>query len=498
MLFLKNLGNGKVNFYSSEKGERGEVVKALTFTVPNSFFMKKQGSANKKWDGKINFVDYSDFTFPITLLNFVLEHCDIVELPYTLKGFEPHPYINKTPISDKMRPYQVEAIKAVLEKQWGIIKIPTRAGKTFIASEIIRILFTDEAAKNCLFIVDTQLLFNQAVEDISNYLGKKVGTMQGENINIQPITIATIQTIQSIKRSKDKKKRETLANFLDSIDLLFVDECHEYSSLDRVAFIESLTRPKFRIFMSASPFRSEAELGNVNLQKISGQIIIDIPEQRLKEEGYLSKDMIVLISIDHSKNRSIKLKAKDTYDTYVKDTITQNSHRNGVINRIIKVCHELERKTLVLFQFKEHGASLVEHSGFANIIDGSDSLEDRTFFIKRFLKSRGGTLFASDILKKGVTLPETEIMINVAGGKEQSGIIQKKGRVLGVTKDKKRSLIIDFLDISKYFSEHSLSRLEVYEDSVGEDYIFILDSEDEDFEETLSGIIVEWFNEENE
>ena len=66
-----------------------------------------------------------------------------------------------------------KAVEAFYKKRFGIIVVPTRGGKTFIASEILRI-FLDSDDGNFLFCTDNTTLFNQAVNDIKNTLNLMV------------------------------------------------------------------------------------------------------------------------------------------------------------------------------------------------------------------------------------------------------------------------------------------------------------------------------------
>ena len=110
------------------------------------------------------------------------------------------------------------------------------------------------------------------------------------------------------------------------------------------------------------------------------------------------------------------------------------------------------------------------------------------------MKDKGGILLASDIFKKGVTLPECEVIIIVDEGLEVSSVIQKKGRTLGVTETKQRSLVIDFIDIyDVYFSEHSESRLETYVNEIGEKNVGILDVTSDDYLEKFKEWTISWF-----
>ncbi len=152
----------------------------------------------------------------------------------------------------------------------------------------------------------------------------------------------------------------------------------------------------------------------------------------------------------------------------------------------------MQLKTLGLFFNKKHGYNISKITGDP-FLTGVNDLDEREYIKKVFLDNAGGVLLASNIFNKGITLPDVEVMLNMSGGLEKSSIIQKKGRVLGTTEDKKKALIVDFIDESKYFDEHSISRIEVYEQSVGMKNIIVLDSEDDDFYPQCREFIKDWF-----
>lgn len=67
-------------------------------------------------------------------------------------------------------------------------------------------------------------------------------------------------------------------------------------------------------------------------------------------------------------------------------------------------------------------------------------------------------------------------MINVDGGLEDANTIQKKGRVLGTTATKKKSLIIDIADNYKdYLFDHAQTRYENYTSVLSEEDIDCFD-----------------------
>ena len=149
----------------------------------------------------------------------------------------------------------------------------------------------------------------------------------------------------------------------------------------------------------------------------------------------------------------------------------------------------------MLFQSIEHGEVISRRVGYP-FISGKTPQQERETRKRKFLKNRhGGTLLASDIFKKGITLPECEVIIIVDEGLEVSSVIQKKGRTLGVTATKDKSLVIDFIDIyDVYFSEHSESRLETYVSEIGEKNVGMLDVTKDDYLYTFEKWTRKWFN----
>ena len=68
-----------------------------------------------------------------------------------------------------------------------------------------------------------------------------------------------------------------------------------------------------------------------------------------------------------------------------------------------------------------------------------------------------------------------KVLIMASGGKAQTQTIQKIGRVLRITKDKREGIFYDFIDSgNKYLFKHSKQRLVLYKKE-GYDDITLLD-----------------------
>lgn len=457
-----------------------------------TFFMEgSQYSQNRYWDGNIR--HYSSNKFNIGFLHIVLEEFNKQNIQYELINFDKSCDFEFAVFHEKMRDYQIQAITNFFENKYGIIKISTRGGKTLLSAETVRIYREKHPNNHCLFLVDTLDLFEQAKTEFKEHLNIKIGEINSKNMNFEQVTIGMIQTIQRcVNSSKSSEKKTNLLNYLKKVNFVIVDEVHEYSSPKRVRIVDLMKNKDYLLSLSATPFKSTDKFASLNVMKVFGQVVFDIEEKLLIENKHLSEYIVILLDINHSNNRNIR---GNTYRDLHEEVITHNIERNHSLIMLISIVKRLKLKTLVLFSSKKHGYHISKLTGDL-FLSGDDNLNTRLEVKKQFLKGEGKVLLASDIYKKGITLPEAQVMINAAGGKEDTLIIQKKGRVLGTTIQKSKALIVDFIDnYEMYFGEHSLHRIDVYEKSVGIDNIYVIDNNDKNLISQLTEVIKHWFEE---
>lgn len=486
---ITRINNFEYSFKLSSKNGIRHVAKALTFHNPDPF----------AYSSKIEKFDKKKMTFKIGMLPTLEKYIRVHNLSYQISDYDfslPEGVEIDSRMSGKYI-HQRKAVEAFYRSRFGIIVVPTRGGKTFIASEILRI-FLDTDDGNFLFLTDNTTLFNQAVGDLQEFFqrygGIEVGEIKAGKIDTgKRVTVGMIQTVQSTlsKRCKDTKKKAALTKYLHSLKFLCVDEIHDNCSDSKLAIYKKCKRLEYQLCLSATPYRTGALVQNLKLKEWSGDVIYTITEAKLRKRKVLSDYKVFMLLVNHN---NIEYDTKvDDYDQYRKDLIFHSAYRNGVLRMVVKILRRLNLKTLLLFQSKEHGYTMERLTGIP-FICGDNSGEEREEAKEAFLEGKGGMLSASGIFKKGVTLPAVEVMINVDGGLEDANTIQKKGRVLGATKDKQRSLIIDFFDeFDAYFSDHSGARLQTYIDAIGEKRVGILDTEIDDCYETLERWIKRWF-----
>ena len=489
-VIIERINNFEYSFRNSSKNGIRNVVKFLTFKNPDPF----------AYSNKILKYNKNNLTFRIGMLKTLLKECKNKRIEVELYDYNYE--VPDVKIDDRMfgkYVHQSNAVKAFYKKRFGIICVPTRGGKTFIAAEILRIFLQSDKG-NFLFCVDSTDLFTQAVEDFQRFFerygGIEIGEIRAGQIDLtKRVTVCMLQTVQSILRKnyKDKNKQKELKRYLKTLRFLAVDEVHDNCSDSKLRIYKSCKELEYQLCLSATPYRSGQFVQNLKLQEWSGDIIYEITEDELRKRGVLSEYKVFMLMVDHNNIEYEDVEDNDYSDVRNK-LIFESQFRNNILRVIIEELRGLGLKTLVLFQSVEHGRMMSELIA-EPFISGKTSKKEREERKNEFLQKDGGVLLASNIFKKGVTLPEVQVLINADEGLEDANTIQRKGRVLGATNDKKRSLVIDFFDVYDfYFSSHSDARLQTYIKSIGAERIGILDTSHRRWLDTLIKWTKKWFN----
>jgi predicted helicase len=216
MVNLRHTDDGRIEFSATRRREFNIIRNALKWIHPDKERIRTYIGNGGFWDGWCRFSTKTHF--PVGFLKICIAHLKLNKVEYEIEY--PQTFVSELDFSDsvKNRDYQVRAIKSLFRYKHGIIKVPTRGGKTFIAAECIRHI-THNTNKKVLFFTDTVDLFNQSIGDISKHLNKpktSIGKIREREYKIKQVTVCTIQTIQSIlsaeKRLK-KKQNEQIKDF---------------------------------------------------------------------------------------------------------------------------------------------------------------------------------------------------------------------------------------------------------------------------------------------
>lgn len=226
---------------------RKSLVKKFKYQDPTARF--RPAYKLGRWDGTISFFSIGGYTY-LKLLDDIID--ELVKKNYEIEiddhrnssnlNFEKisndfwgdkvwpkgHRFENQ-PI--RLRDDQIAVINKFLENPQCIQEIATGFGKTITTATLAKIC---EKYGRTITIVPNKSLVEQTEEDFIN-VGLDVGVYYGDRKDIgKTHTIATWQSLNVLeKKSHDENEKLTLAEFLDGINCVMVDECFDGNTLVR-------------------------------------------------------------------------------------------------------------------------------------------------------------------------------------------------------------------------------------------------------------------------
>lgn len=430
---------------------------ATSYPVEGAKFSKAFKS--KMWDGRKHLFKATSNSFPTGLLRIVEEVLATTETVYTKVDHRVTPTrlgtsydlvgVSMTGKYD----YQLTTAQTAVKEKQGIIRVATGGGKSEIACAITKYL-----GLTTLFAVTTRELLYQARERFKLRLGMtdtEIGLI-GDG-HWEPgsfVTIATIDTLESRVETPECQA------FLQSIQVLFGDECHHMGS-ETWYEICMLCPAIYRFGLSGTPM-DRTDGANLRLIAAIGDVIVDIPNKFLMERGISAKTSIIWTKIT-----SPTLPKKLTYATAYKQGIVDNPNALAAIVAWAKVFSELKLGTLILCEEIAHGKAIDEALWTATdgqfiphqFIHGSEDSETRKNTLKDFAEGRLPVLIASTILDEGVDVPTIDALILAGSRKSKIKTMQRLGRGLRGNK----LIAVEFANYCHdHLLRHSLVRYEDY------------------------------------
>ena len=344
--------------------------------------------------------------------------------------------------------HQIRALQAMLKTNKGIIMAPTSAGKSTIIAAWLKL--TDLPT---LILNDRATLGAQLADDLRDQ-GIDCGFCSGNGYRKGKCVVSTIQSVKKI-------------GDLPRFKMVIIDECHKSSSKSFQDFLASFGCP-LKYGFSASPSNGKL-LDFARIRQQLGSIIIQVKSDELMDNGVMAKAKINLV-------RTFCPETMD-YPSANDCGIVHNNKRNETIANIVER-HRKDGYIAILVKNLEHGEYLERLIPGAIFLKGDTPLEQRVETIKAFNRGDIPVLIGSSILNEGISISNMKVLIMAGGGKAQTQTVQKIGRVLRITKDKKEGIFYDFIDDgNKYLLKHSKQRLTIYKKEGYNDITLL----DEDF-----------------
>ena len=271
------------------------------------------------------------------------------------------------------------------------------------------------------------------------------------------ITISTIQSLWSRLKSEDPAIRQVTKN----CKALLIDEAHHINVAGRGKIqntyfqIALLVDAYYRIGFTATP-GDEGSLDKELLMAATGSVLHHVSSSALIKRGLLTRPIIEMYKITPA------MRFSDWQVAY-SENILMNAKRNGIVVRLAEqYAAEGKSVLVVVTRVETHGSILNDLIEDAVFMSGKTPTDERKQILEDFSNKKLKILI-STVVNEGVNIPSMDVIIMAGGGKSNKQTVQRVGRALRKSGDKKEARIIDFYDNDNgMLLRHSKARLRTY------------------------------------
>lgn len=357
------------------------------------------------------------------------------------------------------RDYQIDCLKSAIWLESGIIRMPTGSGKTLVSAGLfagMRNRYEEKPNFKGIIIIHGLDLIAQTERYLREYLKNSLKVGSIEQRNEVDVVVASVDTLYS----KIKRKDENIINFLKTVDMVILDECHRASSWNWSIVMRNTATP--HIFaMSGTPLQ-RAELRDIMLKSYAGEIVYDLPVNVLQEKGYLAKADLLLVKVDGD--------TCDDSDWAVvkRKCIIENDKRTEKIVDLVKRYVDMDKRVMILvgnsIEFGRRVEKQCNKFGMdTKFLSGELDNQIRSAYFEKLRKKELKALIVTTIGDEGIDIPQLEVLILAYGGKSYVKVMQRIGR--GLRPKENKLLVIDFLDnCHRFLARHTAERLKYYEE----------------------------------
>jgi superfamily II DNA or RNA helicase len=426
-----------------------------------------------RWDGTVSFFGLGGTTY-LSMLPQVLEYLEQKNYYIELEDLRVPLELTFSKISEdfwgekcwpdghrfaghpiRLREDQVEVINKFLENPQCLQEIATGFGKTITTATLAKVC---EKIGRTITIVPNKDLVLQTEEDFLN-CGLDVGVYYGDRKELNRThTICTWQSLNVLdkKTKNDEADIITLAEFLDGIKTVMVDEVHmAKAEVLKKLLTFNLNNAPIRWGLTGTVPKQDFEFQS--LRASLGEVVNRVSAHELQEKGILSDCTVNVI-------QTAEWKEFQGYAEELKFLVTDIDRMtwiSGIVKEIAKTGN-----TLVLVDRLESGQILVNEIPDSVFISGSMKSKVRKEEYDEVKIADNKIIVATyGVAAVGINIPRLFNLVLVEPGKSFVRVIQSIGRGLRKADDKDHVNIFDITSTCKYSKRHLTERKKFYKDA---------------------------------
>jgi superfamily II DNA or RNA helicase len=425
-----------------------------------------------RWDGTISFFGLGGTTY-LSMLPQVLEYLEEKNYYVELEDLRISESLQFEQISEdfwgekcwpeghrfagqpiRLRDDQVEVINKFLENPQCIQEIATGFGKTITTATLAKIC---EKYGRSITIVPNKSLVEQTEEDFIN-CGLDVGVYYGDRKDIgKTHIIATWQSLNILeKKSHDDNDILSLAEFLDGVQCVMVDEVHmAKAEVLKKLLTQNLSNACIRWGLTGTVPKEDFEFQS--LRASLGEVVNRVSAHELQDKGVLAQCHVNIIQTAEWKE----------FSGYAEEHkfLVEDKDRMSYISQIIRQIGSTGN-TLVLCSRIETGRVLTELIPDTVFISGAVKTKDRKEEYDEIKTADNKIIVATyGVAAVGINIPRIFNLVLLEPGKSFVRVIQSIGRGIRKADDKDFVQIWDITASTKYAKRHLTERKKFYKEA---------------------------------
>ncbi len=355
----------------------------------------------------------------------------------------------------KLRDYQVDAINKFLENPQSLQEIATGAGKTITTATLAHIC---EKHGRTIVIVPNKSLVEQTEEDFVN-VDLDVGVYYGDRKDLNKThTICTWQSLNILDKKSKNIEHDilTLAEFLDGVKTVIVDEVHmAKAEVLKNLLTKNLSNACIRWGLTGTVPKEQYESESIFAS--IGPVIGGIKAHELQEKGVLSNCHVNVVQL-------IDLPEFKQYADELKYLVTNEDRMIYISNLIREIA--TSGNTLVLVNRIDSGKFLTNELTDSVFISGEVKTKDRKEEYDEVKTSDNKIIVATyGVAAVGINIPRIFNLVLLEPGKSFVRVIQSIGRGIRKAEDKDFVQIWDLTSTCKYAKRHLTERKKFYKEA---------------------------------
>jgi superfamily II DNA or RNA helicase len=351
----------------------------------------------------------------------------------------------------RLREDQVEVINRFLENPQSLQEVSTGAGKTITTATLSKLC---EPYGRTVVIVPNKDLIVQTELDYRN-CGLDVGVYYGDRKELNKThTICTWQSLNILdKKFKDGESALSLAEFLEDVQAVIVDEVHQAKAdVLKNILTRNLNNCPIRWGLTGTIPKADHEFQSI-LASL-GPVIGRVTAKELQDKGILSACHVNICQL-------LDTKEFRDYQSELKYLVTDDK-RIEYIGKLINKIKE-SGNTLILVDRIEAGEKLQKLIPDSVFINGSVKSKDRKEAYDEVQEADGMIIIATyGVAAVGINIPRIFNLILIEPGKSFVRVIQSIGRGIRKAKDKDFVQIWDLTSTCKFAKRHLTQRKKFY------------------------------------